>query len=71
MDSDIRLTLRPPADLHTRLTLHAKRERRSLNEDLVYLLEGALPPVTGVADPAAGVPAYSSGPGGYPRPPVA
>ncbi|MFG3406106.1 toxin-antitoxin system HicB family antitoxin [Streptomyces sp. NPDC048142] len=71
MDSDIRLTLRLPVDLHTRLTLHAKRERRSLNADLVYLLECALPTVAGVADPTAGEPAAPARPGGRPGPPVA
>ncbi|MEU4027152.1 toxin-antitoxin system HicB family antitoxin [Streptomyces anulatus] len=70
MDSDIRLTLRLPAALHARLTEHAKAERRSLNADLVYLLEGALPASASVAAPSGGEPAAPARPGGYPGPPV-
>ncbi|MER5727808.1 toxin-antitoxin system HicB family antitoxin [Streptomyces sp. NPDC002138] len=44
MNSEVRVTLRLPADLHARLAAHAERERRSLNADLVYLLEGAIGP---------------------------
>ena len=42
MDFEVRITLRLPVDLHARLAAHARCERRSLNADLVYLLEGAL-----------------------------
>ncbi|MFH8789955.1 antitoxin [Streptomyces roseoverticillatus] len=42
MNEEVRTTVRLPADLHARWAAHAQRERRSLNADLIYLLEGIL-----------------------------
>ncbi|MGW4981714.1 Arc family DNA-binding protein [Streptomyces mirabilis] len=42
MDDGVRTTARIPTALHARWAAHAKRERRSLNADLIYLLEGVL-----------------------------
>ncbi|MDX6353819.1 MAG: hypothetical protein QOF98_722, partial [Streptomyces sp.] len=42
MDSEKRISLRLPADLHARLATHAQRDRRSLNSEIVHLLEVAL-----------------------------
>ena len=42
MDNEIRMTLRLPEDLRDRLAAHAKSERRSLNSELVYMLEVGL-----------------------------
>ncbi|MFE6160969.1 Arc family DNA-binding protein [Streptomyces sp. NPDC056486] len=36
------MTLRLPEDLRNRLASHAKSERRSLNSELVYMLEVGL-----------------------------
>jgi predicted HicB family RNase H-like nuclease len=36
------LTLRIPEDLHARLTAQAKTDRRSLNSEIIHLLEVAL-----------------------------
>ncbi|MEI5033883.1 Arc family DNA-binding protein [Streptomyces sp. S1A(2023)] len=36
------MTLRLPEDLRNRLAAHAKSERRSLNSELVYMLEVGL-----------------------------
>ncbi|MGA5052211.1 Arc family DNA-binding protein [Streptomyces cellulosae] len=47
MDDEKRITLRLPADLHARLTEEARTERRSLNSEIVHLLEAALGPVSG------------------------
>ncbi|QIZ00924.1 Arc family DNA-binding protein [Streptomyces sp. S1D4-11] len=38
----IRFSLRIPADLHERLTAHAAADRRSLNSEILHLLEVAL-----------------------------
>lgn len=43
MDEDKRITLRLPAALHARITEQAERDRRSLNSEIVYLLETAVP----------------------------
>lgn len=43
MDEEKRITLRLPAALHARITAHAERERRSLNSEIIYLLESAIP----------------------------
>jgi hypothetical protein len=43
MDEEKRITLRLPAGLHARVTAQAERDRRSLNSEIVYLLESALP----------------------------
>jgi hypothetical protein len=44
MDEGKRLTLRLPAALHARIAEQAERDRRSLNAEIVYLLESAFPP---------------------------
>ena len=41
MEAEAKLTVRLPADLHRRLVELARRERRSLNGELVWLLERA------------------------------
>jgi predicted HicB family RNase H-like nuclease len=41
------LTLRLPEDLHARLTAQAETDRRSLNSEILYLLEAALSSVGG------------------------
>ncbi|MET8975910.1 Arc family DNA-binding protein [Streptomyces sp. NPDC004539] len=42
MAHEVRMTLRLPEDLRDRLRAHAKSERRSLNSELVYMLEVGL-----------------------------
>ncbi|MFE2037285.1 Arc family DNA-binding protein [Streptomyces scopuliridis] len=42
MTIEVRMTLRLPEDLRDRLSTHAKSERRSLNSELVYMLEVGL-----------------------------
>jgi hypothetical protein len=42
MTDEVRMTLRLPEDLRDRLRAHAKQERRSLNSELVYMLEVGL-----------------------------
>ncbi|MFC5814765.1 toxin-antitoxin system HicB family antitoxin [Nonomuraea harbinensis] len=42
METEVRITLRLPADLHARLTAQAKTDRRSLNAEIVHLLEAAI-----------------------------
>ncbi|WP_433375024.1 Arc family DNA-binding protein [Streptosporangium sp. CA-115845] len=42
MESETRITLRVPGDLHARLVVRARRERRSLNSEILCLLEDAL-----------------------------
>ncbi|WP_426403984.1 FitA-like ribbon-helix-helix domain-containing protein [Streptomyces sp. R-07] len=39
----IRFALRIPEDLHARLVAQAAEDRRSINAEILYLLEGALP----------------------------
>ncbi|MGA5196699.1 Arc family DNA-binding protein [Streptomyces exfoliatus] len=39
----IRFALRIPEDLHARLVAQAAADRRSINSEILYLLEGALP----------------------------
>ena len=41
MENEVRLTIRLPADLHRRLTELARREHRSLNGEMIALLEQA------------------------------
>ena len=41
MQDEIKLTIRMPASLHRRLVELARRDRRSLNGELVFLLERA------------------------------
>jgi predicted HicB family RNase H-like nuclease len=38
----VRITLRLPDDVHTRLVAQAETDRRSLNSEIVHLLEVAL-----------------------------
>jgi predicted HicB family RNase H-like nuclease len=47
MDEEKRITLRLPADLHERLVEQARTDRRSLNSEIVHLLEAALGPAGG------------------------
>ncbi|MER6830828.1 Arc family DNA-binding protein [Streptosporangium sp. NPDC000563] len=42
MESEKRITLRIPDDLHTRLVARAGRQRRSLNSEILCLLEDGL-----------------------------
>ncbi|WP_019075547.1 Arc family DNA-binding protein [Streptomyces hokutonensis] len=42
MDEEKRITVRLPVDLHERLAAQAKRDRRSVNGEIVHLLEVAL-----------------------------
>ena len=41
MEDEVRLTLRLPATLHQQIVALARRDRRSLNGELVFLLERA------------------------------
>ena len=41
MEQEVRLTIRLPADLHRRLTELARRDHRSLNGEMIALLERA------------------------------
>ncbi|RLV08817.1 antitoxin [Streptomyces griseocarneus] len=43
----IQLTLRLPDDVHARLTAQAETDRRSLNSEIIHLLEVALTAVGG------------------------
>ncbi|MFF8913699.1 Arc family DNA-binding protein [Streptomyces sp. NPDC015032] len=47
MDETARITLRLPKDLHERLVEEARSGRRSLNSEIVHLLEVALSPADG------------------------
>lgn len=42
MDEEKRITVRLPLELHERLAALAKRDRRSVNGEIVHLLEAAL-----------------------------
>ena len=42
MNGEKRVSLRLPTDLHARLVAQAKKDRRSLNSEIVHLLEVAL-----------------------------
>lgn len=56
----IRFALRIPEDLHSRLTAQAANDRRSVNSEILYLLEVALGAPVGaespVGDPASPAP---------------
>ncbi|MGC5010468.1 Arc family DNA-binding protein [Streptosporangium sp. DT93] len=54
MESEVRITLRVPATLHTRLTAHARHQRRSLNSEILHLLETALDDPEAGDDPPGG-----------------
>ena len=47
MDNEVRMTLRLPEELRDWLRDHAQRERRSLNSEIVYMLEVARATVGG------------------------
>ncbi|MGW7294634.1 ribbon-helix-helix domain-containing protein [Streptomyces xiamenensis] len=42
MNEEKRITVRLPAELHKHLTATAKRDRRSVNSQIVHLLEATL-----------------------------
>lgn len=42
----IRITLRLPEDVHARVVTQAEADRRSLNSEIVYLIEGGLESAT-------------------------
>lgn len=42
MDNEVRMTLRLPEELRNRLSAHARQEHRSLNSELVHMLEVGL-----------------------------
>ncbi|MEX3105180.1 toxin-antitoxin system HicB family antitoxin [Streptomyces sp. V2] len=42
MDEEKRITVRLPVELHDRLAAQAKRDHRSVNGEIVHLLEAAL-----------------------------
>ncbi|MEU8355541.1 Arc family DNA-binding protein [Nonomuraea sp. NPDC048882] len=46
----IRITLRLPDDVHARLLTQAQTDRRSLNSEIVHLIEVALNTVSGDAE---------------------
>ncbi|NEA21355.1 Arc family DNA-binding protein [Actinomadura bangladeshensis] len=51
----VRISLRLPEELHTRLVERATADRRSLNSEILHLLESTLdnnPPGGGAATPA-------------------
>jgi predicted HicB family RNase H-like nuclease len=47
MDFEKRISLRLPADLHERLVQKARSDRRSLNAEIIHLLEVTLGPAGG------------------------
>ncbi|MEV7974789.1 Arc family DNA-binding protein [Streptomyces sp. NPDC086519] len=47
MEDEKRISLRLPTELHTRLVEEARTDRRSLNSEIVHLLEVALGPASG------------------------
>ncbi|MEO3844453.1 MULTISPECIES: Arc family DNA-binding protein [unclassified Streptomyces] len=49
MDNEKRISLRLPKDLHERLVEQARTDRRSLNSEIVHLLEITLGPASGDA----------------------
>ncbi|MFF4615672.1 Arc family DNA-binding protein [Nonomuraea jabiensis] len=50
MDQEVRIILRLPADLHQHLTTKARTDRRSLDSEILHLIE------TGLGAPPAHVP---------------
>ncbi|MFD4508413.1 Arc family DNA-binding protein [Streptomyces sp. NPDC058457] len=50
MESEKRISLRLPADLHERLVERARADRRSLNSEILHLLEAAIGPTDGDAE---------------------
>jgi hypothetical protein len=66
-----KFTLRIPDDLHTRLTAQAATDKRSLNSEILHLLEVALTAVGGDTESPSGDSATSAplrGSGHSPRP---
>ncbi|WP_083904527.1 Arc family DNA-binding protein [Nocardiopsis kunsanensis] len=53
MDEEKRVTVRIPADLHARVAAQAKADRRSLNSEILYLLEAGLARTDAAADRSA------------------
>ncbi|WP_329372261.1 Arc family DNA-binding protein [Streptomyces sp. NBC_01483] len=53
----IRFSLRIPANLHERVTARAAADRRSLNSEILHLLEAALATPRADAGPPGGDPA--------------
>ncbi|MET8978448.1 Arc family DNA-binding protein [Streptomyces sp. NPDC004539] len=47
MDNEVRITLRLPEELRDWLRDHAQREHRSLNSEIVHILEAAHATVDG------------------------
>ncbi|WP_323138124.1 MULTISPECIES: Arc family DNA-binding protein [unclassified Streptomyces] len=60
----IRFSLRIPADLHERVTARATADRRSLNSEILHLLEVALAAPRTDAGPPGGDPASPAPPRG-------
>jgi predicted HicB family RNase H-like nuclease len=50
MEPEKRISLRLPVDLHERLAERARNDRRSLNSEIVHLLEVAIGPAGGDAE---------------------
>ncbi|KAB2381013.1 Arc family DNA-binding protein [Actinomadura montaniterrae] len=63
----VRLSLRLPETLHARLVEQASADRRSLNSEILHLLENALGPAEGVAGPPGRRPASPGALGGRPE----
>ena len=61
MTDEVRMTLRLPEDLRDRLRVHARQERRSLNSELVHMLEVGLR-AAGVDDESPGGDSSASAP---------
>jgi predicted HicB family RNase H-like nuclease len=51
MEDEKRISLRLPTDLHSRLVEEARADRRSLNSEIVHLLEVALTPTADGDEP--------------------
>ncbi|MGW0761804.1 Arc family DNA-binding protein [Streptomyces sp. NPDC002814] len=62
----IRFALRIPEDLHARLTAQAATDRRSVNSEILYLLEVALGAPAASAESPGGDSASPAPPGGKP-----
>jgi len=58
MSTEKRISLRLPTELHARLVARATADRRSLNSEIVYLLETALGTATGDAGSSGGESAF-------------
>src|SRR5690606_5188380 len=58
MSTGARISLRLPTELHARLVARATADRRSLNSEIVYLLQTALGTATGDAGSSGGESAF-------------